>query len=143
MVLRDVFVMFTMDCEPARTDVTAHGLRMSASGPLDYEASERSIRAHCATVSARGFPTTLFVHPEIAVHHRDLLLQLQDQGACLGLHLHPYKLAGGSYKHDLGAYSASAQQQMLAATMQLGRCSSCPAPPPKSGSRQKFPCRFY
>ena len=119
VVLRDVFVMFTMDCEPARKEVTAHGLRMSASGPVDYEESERSIRAHCATVSARGFPTTLFVHPEIAVNHRDLLLQLQEQGACLGLHLHPYKLDGGAYKHDLGFYSASEQRQMFAAAVDV------------------------
>ena len=39
-------------------------------------------------------------------------------GACLGLHLHPYKLKGGKYKHDLGAYAAGEQ----ARDRQRGRC---------------------
>jgi len=109
----EVFVLFTMDCEPARGDVTPHATKMSASGPADYEESERAIRAYCDTTRARGFATTLFVHPEIAVTHRDLLLDLQARGDCLGLHLHPYKFGDGRYEHDLGAYPASEQREML------------------------------
>jgi len=114
MSYKDVFVLFTMDCEPARAAITRHATEMSASGPADYLESERAIRAYCEAVKAHGFATTLFAHPEIAVNHRHLLLALQDQGACLGLHLHPYKLGDGRYKHDLGAYSASEQREMLA-----------------------------
>jgi peptidoglycan/xylan/chitin deacetylase (PgdA/CDA1 family) len=110
---KDIFVLFTMDCEPARPDVTTHAAEMSASGPADYLESERAIRAYCETVKAHGFATTLFAHPEIAEKHRALLLELQDAGACLGLHLHPYKFGDGRYRHDLGAYAASEQQKML------------------------------
>ena len=113
MVSTDVHVLFTMDCEPAAADVTPYALEMSGSGPPDYEASERSIRAYVATLEARGFPATLFAHPEVAVANRDLLLELQDGGACLGLHVHPYKLRGGEYRYDLGAYEATRQREIL------------------------------
>ena len=109
----DVHVLFTMDCEPAATDVTAYALSMSSSGPADYEESERSIRGHVATLKTHGFPLTLFVHPEVAVAHRELLLELQDDGACLGLHLHPYKLKSTDYRYDLGAYTACEQRDIL------------------------------
>jgi peptidoglycan/xylan/chitin deacetylase (PgdA/CDA1 family) len=102
-----------MDCEPAKTDVTPYASEMSGSGPADYQESERAIRAYCAAVGSRGYATTIFAHPEVAVNHGDLLLSLQDQGACLGLHLHPYKLGNGRYKYDLGAYSAAEQREML------------------------------
>ena len=111
--MRDVYVLFTTDCEPARDDVTPHALAMSASGPLDYAESERSIRAFVAAVGARGFPVTVFAHPEVAEAHRDMLLGLQADGACLGLHLHPYKLRGAAYRRDLGLYTAAEQRAML------------------------------
>ncbi len=111
--MQELSVMFTMDCEPAKIDVTAYGSMMSASGPDDYQESERSIRAYVATVKQAGFSTTLFAHPEVAAAHSQLLLELQDEGACLGLHVHPYKLKGGRYQHDLGAYSGPAQRQIL------------------------------
>jgi len=113
MALQDAFVLFTMDCEPAKIDVTPYGSQMSQSGPSDYVESERSIRGYVAAAEAHGFPTTLFVHPEVATSQREFLLELQEEGTCLGLHLHPYKLEGGRYKYDLGAYSASEQREML------------------------------
>lgn len=112
---RDLFVLLTMDCETARKDVTAHAARMSPSGPWDYAESERSIRGFAARAKAHGFPVTYFVHPEVGFANRDLLLELQDQGACLGLHLHPYKLGDGRYEHDLGAYTAAEQRDILGA----------------------------
>lgn len=115
----DSFVLFSMDCEPARIDVTPHGLRMSGSGPADYVESERSIRAYVTTVKAHGYPVTLFLHPEVAANQPRLVLELQEQGACLGLHLHPYKLGGGRYRYDLGAYSASEQRAMISKAVQV------------------------
>jgi len=109
----DLFVLLTMDCETAREDVTTHAARMSASGPWDYVESARSIRGFAARAEAHGFPVTYFVHPEVAVAHRELLLDLQNEGACLGLHLHPYKFGDGRYKHDLGAYTADEQREIL------------------------------
>ena len=87
--------------------MTPYAAQMSGSGPIDYRESERSIRGYVETAAAHGFPTTLFAHPEVALGNMELLLALEEQGACLGLHLHPYKLKGQKYRCDLGAYSAS------------------------------------
>jgi len=112
-------VLLTMDCETAKQEVTPHGTRMSASGPWDYLESERSIRGYASIAEAYGLPLTLFAHPEVAVGNRDLLLDLQSRGHCLGLHLHPYKLAGKSYLEDLGAYSPQEQRGMLSAAAEV------------------------
>ena len=113
MARRDVLVLFTMDCEPARDDVSSHALRMSASGPRDYAESAASIDAYCRGLMSRGFPVTLFLHPEVAEAHADLVLALEADGACLGLHLHPYKLGDGRWRLDLGAYPADVQREIL------------------------------
>lgn len=109
----DVYVLLTMDCESAKTEVSAHGSAMSSSGPAEYAESERSIQGYVDAALSAGFPVTLFVHPEVAVAHIDLLHTLQDAGTCLGLHLHPYKFAGDRYDRDLGAYSAEEQATIL------------------------------
>jgi hypothetical protein len=80
---------------------------------MDYDESDRSIEGYAATAEAYGFPLTLFIHPEIAQGNRALLLNLQRSGACLGLHLHPYKFLEGRYAEDLGAYDAAEQRMML------------------------------
>jgi hypothetical protein len=110
-----LLVMLTMDCETARQDVTPHAAAMSASGPQDYVESERSIRGFKAIADSRGYPLTMFAHPEVAAAHRELFLQLQSEGACLGLHLHPYKFGDGRYTQDLGLYTASMQREILGA----------------------------
>jgi len=109
----EIHILLTMDCEPAHTDVTPYAVGMSGSGPPDYAESERSIQGYAELTRTRGFPVTLFVHPEVAVAHRELLLELQADGACLGMHLHPYKLGKGEHKHDLGAYTACEQLEIL------------------------------
>jgi len=111
--LHDVYVLFTMDCEPAKTEVTPYGTRMSKSGPSNWAESASAIRHYVAAVRVHGFPVTLFIHPEVAANQRDLLRELQRDGACLGLHLHPYKLAGGRHRYDLGAYPYAEQRAIL------------------------------
>lgn len=109
----EVYILVTMDCETAHKDVTPHSISMSNSGPWDYEESERSIRGYVTTAEAYGFPLTLFAHPEVAVGNRDLLLELEAQGACLGMHLHPYKFDDGRYTEDVGAYTARELREIL------------------------------
>jgi len=104
--LKEVLVLFTMDCEAYVSD---------------RRLSERSIRGYVDTIEAYGFPTTLFVHPEVAARHRELLLELQDQGACLGLHLHPKWFGDGRYRKEIGAYSASEQRKMIKEAMDVWR----------------------
>lgn len=111
----NLYVLLTMDCETAKQEVSPHGTRMSASGPQDYAESERSIRGYASIAESYGLPVTFLAHPEVAAGNRDLLLDLQGRGHCLGLHLHPYKFAGKGYLDDLGAYSAEQQREMLSA----------------------------
>lgn len=126
--MKPVYVLFTMDCETAKSDVTPYATQMSSSGPQDYDESERSIRGFVETAASFGYPTTLLAHPEVAVGNRDLLLELEDAGACLGLHLHPYKLKGHNYKYDLGAYSASEQREIFLQAMEIWESALGKAP---------------
>ena len=111
--MQDVYLLMTADCETARSDLPASALAMSASGPADYQESERSMRGYAGFARRYGFPLTLFVHPEVARANSSLLIELKDEGACLGLHLHPYKFLAGAYQFDLGYYSAVEQRKML------------------------------
>jgi peptidoglycan/xylan/chitin deacetylase (PgdA/CDA1 family) len=88
---------------------------ISRSGPADRGESERAIRGYVEILSSYGLPATLLVHPEVAGYHADLLLDYEQAGHCLGLHLHPYKLGGGGYRRDLGAYPAEEQRRMIGA----------------------------
>ncbi len=110
---QDIFFLMTADCETAKCDLTPYAIGMSGSGPADYAESARAIRGYAATARAWRMPLTLFVHPEVAAGNRDLLLELEAEGACLGLHVHPYKLVGEDYRLDLGAYAAETQRAML------------------------------
>lgn len=115
-----VKVSLTMDCEPAHGDVSPYGLSKSSTGPTDYLESERSIKGYVKIAEDYGFTPTLFVHPEVAMNQSDLLLSLEDNGVCLGLHLHPYKL-NEDYKHDLGSYAPSEQREILEVATNLWR----------------------
>lgn len=74
MPINEIYVLLTMDCEPANPDVTSHALSMSASGPTSYTESQRSIEGYFNLAKKFGVPVTFFVHPEIANHHQNLLL---------------------------------------------------------------------
>jgi peptidoglycan/xylan/chitin deacetylase (PgdA/CDA1 family) len=110
--MSDVALLPTMDCEPPGPEITAHARSKSATGPTDYEASESSIRGFVSLCGDLGLTPTLFVHPQVGERHRDLFLDLRADGVCLGLHLHPYKL-NPDYRHDLGAYAAEIQREIL------------------------------
>lgn len=68
---RDVLVLFSMDCEPSKVDVTPFGRHMSRSGPANYIEGERCVRASAAHLKAHGYPITLFLHPEVAASIRN------------------------------------------------------------------------
>ena len=109
----DVSVILTMDCEPALFELSSLAIQLSGSGPATYEQGERSIRGYVEAADKAGYPVTLFAHPEVARAQTALLLELQSAGACLGMHLHPYKFDDQRYPRDLGGFDGDQQREML------------------------------
>lgn len=105
-----IYVLITMDVEPALPE----GERPEgASGPRNYVESERFIRGYARRAAAHGYPVSYMLHPEVTEHHADLFLELEAEGACLGLHLHPWKFADGHYQAHFGGLSAEMQAAIL------------------------------
>ncbi len=111
----DISVILTMDCEPALFECSPLAIELSGSGPPTHEYGERSIRGYVELADREGYPVTLFAHPEVAVAQTALLLELQVAGACLGMHLHPYKFDTVGYPKDLGAFTADQQTDLISA----------------------------
>jgi len=104
----EILVVMTMDCERARGETKA-----TASGPPDYASSARWIEGYARLGAARRLPVTYFIHPETALAHPGVFLDLQRAGACLGLHLHPWKFGRGHYPQHFGGLSAEDQRALL------------------------------
>lgn len=117
----EIILLATMDCEPVRDEVPEQLRGISVSGPGNRDLSERAIGGYIESCAARDIPVTLFLHPEVAAYHTAMLLDLERNGHCLGLHLHPYKLAEAGYRLDLGAYSAQQQGQLIGDALQRWR----------------------
>jgi hypothetical protein len=105
-----IYVLITMDVEPA---LAAGSRPDGASGPLNYVDSERFIRGYARRAAAHGFPVSYMLHPEVTEHHARLFLDLEGAGACLGLHIHPWKFADGRYQAHFGGLSAELQAAIL------------------------------
>jgi hypothetical protein len=104
-----IYVLITMDVEPALpADRPA-----ATTGPLSYADSERFIRAYAALAGERGWPVSFMIHPEVTHAHPGLLLDLERDGACLGLHIHPWKFADGAYKAHFGGLRPEEQYAIV------------------------------
>ena len=112
-------VILTMDCEPALFECSPLAIKLSGTGPATHEEGESSIRAYVEAADYEGYPVTLFAHPEVALAQTALLLEMQRSGACLGMHLHPYKFDPIKYPRDLGAFTAGQQVEMIAAASEV------------------------
>ncbi len=111
MPVQEILLVITMDCERARAET-----RGDASGPPDYASSAKWIEAYARISRDRGFPVTFFIHPEAAVAHPALFRDLAKDGACLGLHLHPWKYGDGKWKAHFGGLDAAQQRGILRET---------------------------
>lgn len=101
-------IAFTMDCERIRAE-------SPPGGPESWELSERAIRGYCERLSGRGYHPTLFLTPECAQRHAKMLVRLAEDGAELGLHIHPQSLGDHRYLGYLGEYSAEMQRDLVGA----------------------------
>jgi hypothetical protein len=116
-----VNVVVTMDCEP--TLETTHP---TATGPRDFAQSERAITGYFEIAKSYGFPVTYFVHPETIIAQADLFKDLKSQGACIGLHMHPWKYSqcyygGKRYLAHYGDLSEAEQFSILSESIALYR----------------------
>lgn len=109
-----IYVAISMDCERDRQFT-----HPTASGPADFAASARWVRAYAELAGEYGWPVTFFLHPEVAEGQRDLFLELEGQGACLGLHLHPWKFGDGTYRAHFGGLSEAQQRAALSEAIAL------------------------
>ncbi len=101
-----LYILFTMDCEPAAGS-------KSREGPADWPLSARSIEGFCNRLLNAGYPATLFVSPRCAEEHTPLLEELGSLGVELALHLHPQTLGDRRYQRHLGSYGAEDQRALI------------------------------
>lgn len=110
----EIYIAITMDCERDRNFT-----QPNASGPRDFAASEQYVRSYFDLAGAYGFPVSFFLHPEVAEGQSELFLELEERGACLGLHLHPWKFGDGQYQAHLGGLSEEQQRAAISEALAL------------------------
>jgi hypothetical protein len=112
--MKPMQILITMDVEVPRQEA-------GASGPPDWETSQRYIRAYADLAYEAGFPVSFFIHPEAALRHRDLFEELRvTRQACIeGLHLHPWKFTDRHYQYHLGGMTADEQRQIISEAIAL------------------------
>lgn len=103
-----IYISVSMDCERDRTFTDPN-----ASGPADFAASADWVRAYSDLAGEYGWPVTFFLHPEVAEGQSDLFLELEEGGACLGLHVHPWKFGDGKYRAHFGGLSGDEQRALV------------------------------
>ena len=111
--MKDIKIVLTMDCEP--TTATSDP---SATGPHDWALGERAVRGFWEMAAKHGYPITYFVHPEAAQAQAAMFRELEGKGACLGLHMHPWKYAlwkhgGKRYLAHYGGLSEGEQRALI------------------------------
>jgi hypothetical protein len=108
--MEQLFVLFTMDVEPA---ASAAGV----SGPASDAAGMRAIEDFGAVLSETGHRATYFVHPELIEAFPAFYRQLEQAGNGLGLHVHTTKFAASPQPCELGGLSRDEQLRVLAAAV--------------------------
>lgn len=98
--MKNIHVALTLDCERPNSETDP-----TASGPPSYAAGIDSTQGYVKIAEARGYPVTLFVHPEAATADPSVFKQFEADGHNLGLHLHPWRFADLKYAAELGALS--------------------------------------
>ncbi len=104
---RDVWIIFTMDVE---LNSTGDG---RTSGPATTAEGAQRIREYFDCVADYGYTPTYFVHPDIGDEQVELLLELRQHGASLGLHLHPVKFTLQQTAYELGGLTRDEQLQVM------------------------------
>ena len=113
--MKEIFVLVTMDVEKA----LPANRPASTTGPRNYEESAVFIEAYVQRAKSHGFPVSFMIHPEVTHEHKALFNQLEEDGACLGLHLHPWKFSDGRYKAHFGGLTSDEQRNILGEAIEM------------------------
>lgn len=108
--MQKIRILVTMDVEPPLADAARPD---GASGPRNYEDSHRFIEGYADCAARHGWPVSFMIHPEVTHHHAELFDRLEREGACLGLHLHPWKFSDGHYRAHFGGLDPQGQVAIL------------------------------
>ncbi|MBT3378482.1 MAG: polysaccharide deacetylase family protein [Lentisphaerae bacterium] len=103
---RELFVLFTMDVEPAAA-AAGH------SGPVSDEAGMRAVLDYRDVLRSWGYRATYFVHPELTQSQPEFFTGLAKDGSALGLHIHTTKFAPSPQPCELGGLVADEQRRLL------------------------------
>ena len=103
---KTLFVTWTMDCETVAEESPATG------GPASWELSQQAMRGYVEALAAREQRVTLFLIPRLAKAQSAILLDLQEAGVDLGMHMHPQTTDLG-YDRHLGQLPAELQRELL------------------------------
>lgn len=101
-----LYVVFTMDCERIGVESSFPG----GGGPKIWELSERAIRGFCRILLDKGIAPTLFLTPECAQQHNQMLRDFQSEGVELGIHIHPQSFGDHRHSGYLADYSEELQR---------------------------------
>jgi len=101
-----VQILFTMDVELISAGA-------NSSGPESNEEGAGRVREYMEVLGDYGYKPTFFIHPELGETQSEMFLELKEQGACLGLHIHAAKFAPTCHKVEMGALSFAQQKEML------------------------------
>ncbi len=102
----EVQILFTMDVELVSAGA-------NSSGPESNEEGASRVREYMEVLGDYGYKPTFFIHPELGETQSEMFLELREQGACLGLHIHTAKFAPTGHAVEMGALSFEQQKEVL------------------------------
>lgn len=96
----------------------------SSTGPDTWDLGERAVSGFAAIGKEYGFPVSYFIHPETAVEQAALFTRQEQYGACLGLHIHPWKYSmtthnGRKYLEHYGGLTEAHQRELIKEVSQI------------------------
>jgi hypothetical protein len=104
--VKELFVIWTMDCEPVST-------RKSDEAPRSWNLSARSIDAFCSRLLVANYLPTLFIMPECAEEHEPMFEEIHARGGELALMVDPPQMRSANYSKHLASYSPEEQRGIL------------------------------
>lgn len=109
---KEVLILFTMDVEPVSSGKNSTGPQSDSEGAV-------RVKEYMDVLADYGYTPTFFIHPELGETQAEMFLELQEKGACLGLHIHASKFTAKKYDTELGALSFAEQKEIIGMGMQM------------------------